>query len=84
MRGTFEIQKFYCYKHIGIYSYRREVLLALSSMEPTGLEKIEKLEQLRALEKGIKIKTRETFFETFGVDTPEDIEKVEKCLSTSL
>jgi 3-deoxy-manno-octulosonate cytidylyltransferase (CMP-KDO synthetase) len=84
MRGTFEIQKFYCYKHIGIYSYRREVLLALSSMEPTGLEKIEKLEQLRALEKGIKIKTGETFFETLGVDTPEDIEKVEKCLSTSL
>ena len=82
--STFEIRNFFCYKHIGIYSYRREVLLALSDMEPTELEKIEKLEQLRALEKGIKIKTRETFFETFGVDTPEDLEKVEKCLSTSL
>ena len=82
--GILEIHNFYCYKHIGIYSYRREVLLALSDMEPTELEKIEKLEQLRALEKGIKIKTRETFFETFGVDTPEDLEKVEKCLSTSL
>ena len=53
-------------------------------MEPTDLEKIEKLEQLRALEKGIRIKTKETFFETFGVDTPEDLRKVEKCLSTSL
>jgi 3-deoxy-manno-octulosonate cytidylyltransferase (CMP-KDO synthetase) len=82
--STFEIRNFYCYKHIGIYSYRRETLLELSGMEPTKLEETEKLEQLRALEKGIKIKTRETFFETFGVDTPEDLEKVEKCLSTSL
>src|SRR4030042_3458980 len=82
--STFEIRNFFCYKHIGIYSYRREVFLALSGMEPTELEKIEKLEQLRALEKGIKIKTRETFFETFGVYTPEDLKQVEKCLSTSL
>lgn len=82
--STFETRNFYCYKHIGIYSYRRETLLALSGMEETKLEKIEKLEQLRALEKGIKIKTKETFFETFGVDTPEDLEKVEKCLNTSL
>jgi 3-deoxy-manno-octulosonate cytidylyltransferase (CMP-KDO synthetase) len=72
------------YKHIGIYSYRREVLLSLSRMEPTKLEKIEKLEQLRALENGIKIKIKETFFETYGVDTPEDLERVEKCLSTFL
>jgi 3-deoxy-manno-octulosonate cytidylyltransferase (CMP-KDO synthetase) len=82
--GTFTIRDFHCYKHIGIYSYRRETLLRLSGMEPTDLEKIEKLEQLRALEKGIRIKTKETFFETFGVDTPEDLRKVEKCLSTSL
>lgn len=74
----------YCYKHIGIYSYRREVLLALSRMEPTELEKREKLEQLRALENRMTIKIQETFFETFGVDTPEDLERVEKCLSTSL
>jgi 3-deoxy-manno-octulosonate cytidylyltransferase (CMP-KDO synthetase) len=53
-------------------------------MEPTRIEKIEKLEQLRALENGMKIKVKETFFETHGVDTPEDIERVEKCLSTSL
>lgn len=72
------------YKHIGIYSYRREALLTLSRMEPTGLEKMEKLEQLRALEKGMKIKIKETLFETYGVDTPEDIERVEKCLNTSL
>ena len=72
------------YKHIGIYSYRREALLALSGMEPTELEKRERLEQLRALENGMMIKVKETFFETFGVDTPEDLERVEKCLNISL
>ena len=71
------------FKHIGIYSYRRDVLLALSRMKPTELEQIEKLEQLRALENGLKIKLRETLFETFGVDTPADLERVEKCLSLS-
>jgi 3-deoxy-manno-octulosonate cytidylyltransferase (CMP-KDO synthetase) len=71
------------YKHIGIYSYRKEALLAFARMKPTKLEQIEKLEQLRALENGMKIKLRETFFETYGIDTPEDLERVEKCLSTS-
>ncbi len=71
------------YKHIGIYSYRRKVLLSLAGMEQTELEKREKLEQLRALEHGIRIKLKETFFETYGVDTPEDLERVEKCLSIS-
>jgi 3-deoxy-manno-octulosonate cytidylyltransferase (CMP-KDO synthetase) len=71
------------YKHIGIYSYRREVLLSLAGLEQTELEKKEKLEQLRALEHGMRIKLKETFFETCGVDTPEDLERVEKCLSIS-
>jgi len=82
--GDSEFQTLRFYKHIGIYSYRKETLLALSRMEPSELEKIEKLEQLRALEKGIRIKTKETLFETIGVDTPEDLERVERCLSTSL
>jgi len=72
------------YKHIGIYSYRRGTLLSLAAMQPTELEKTEKLEQLRALENGIRIKVKETFFETYGVDTPEDLERVEKWLSISL
>lgn len=72
------------FKHIGIYSYRREVLLSLARMAPTALERIEKLEQLRALENGMAIKIRETFFETYGVDTPEDLERVEQWLNTSL
>jgi 3-deoxy-manno-octulosonate cytidylyltransferase (CMP-KDO synthetase) len=91
LRGIFELrtlssklQAFHCYKHIGIYSYRREALLTLSGMEQTELEKREKLEQLRALENGMKIKVKETFFETYGVDTPEDLERVGKCLNISL
>ena len=77
----FKIKNFY--KHIGIYSYRKEVLLSLSNLEQTELEKQEKLEQLRALEHGMRIKLKETSFETCGIDTPEDLERVEKCLSIS-
>jgi 3-deoxy-manno-octulosonate cytidylyltransferase (CMP-KDO synthetase) len=71
-------------KHVGIYSYRRDVLLNLTDCRPSRLEKIEKLEQLRALENDFRIKVRETFFETVGVDTPEDLERIEKCLNSYL
>ncbi len=73
----------YWYKHIGIYSYRRDVLIKLASMKPSRLEEIEKLEQLRALENGFRIKVKETKSETVGVDTPEDLERVERWLSLS-
>ena len=72
------------FKHIGIYAYRKDVLLRLSTLPSTRLEEIEKLEQLRALENGFKIKVKETGFETIGVDTPTDLERVEKCLNISL
>ena len=72
-----------CFKHVGIYSYRRDALLRISSLPPSRLEKIEKLEQLRALENGFRIKVRETSCETIGVDTPEDLERVERCLNSS-
>lgn len=78
--GDPELQTFYCYKHIGIYSYRRDVLLRLSGIKPTRLEMTEKLEQLRALEMGYKIKVRETPFDTIGVDTPEDLKRVERLI----
>ena len=71
------------YKHIGIYGYRRETLRRLSEMPQSGLERAEKLEQLRALECGMRIKVKETFFEIIGVDTPEDLERVDKWLSSS-
>ncbi|HWR90702.1 MAG TPA: 3-deoxy-manno-octulosonate cytidylyltransferase [Dissulfurispiraceae bacterium] len=71
------------YKHIGIYAYRPDVLERLSGLQPSRLERIEKLEQLRALENGLAIKVKETTYETIGVDTPEDLERVIQCLSTS-
>ncbi|MDX9715346.1 MAG: 3-deoxy-manno-octulosonate cytidylyltransferase [Dissulfurispiraceae bacterium] len=70
------------YKHIGIYSYRRDVLMKFSKMPASPLEEAEKLEQLRALENSFKIKIKETEFETVGVDTPEDLERAERCLNT--
>ena len=74
----------HCFKHIGIYSYRKDVLAQLSELPESRLENIEKLEQLRALEHGFTIKIKETVHETFGVDTPEDLERIEKCLNSSL
>ncbi len=72
------------YKHIGIYAYRKDVLLRFLRLAPAKLEEIEKLEQLRALEWGFKIKVSETPYETIGVDTATDLERVEKCLNLSL
>jgi 3-deoxy-manno-octulosonate cytidylyltransferase (CMP-KDO synthetase) len=73
----------HCFKHIGIYSYKRDALLKLAGLKPSRLEKIEKLEQLRALENGFRIKVKETSSETIGVDTPQDLERVERWLSLS-
>ena len=64
------------YKHIGIYAYRREFLLRFAVLPPTPLEKAESLEQLRALEHGYRIKVLKTDFQSIGVDTPEDLERV--------
>ncbi|MCK7489346.1 MAG: hypothetical protein MZU79_03160 [Anaerotruncus sp.] len=61
------------YKHISIYAYRPDVLERLSGLQPSRLERIEKLEQLGALENGLAIKVKETTYETIGVDTPEDL-----------
>lgn len=74
----------YYFKHIGIYAYRRNVLMRFAKLPPSRLEQIEKLEQLRALEHGFTIKVKETVFETIGVDTPKDLERVEQCLNLSL
>jgi len=63
------------YKHIGVYAFRKEALLKFSSLEMTPMEISEKLEQLRYLENGMKIKMVETDFIGFGIDTPEDLEK---------
>jgi 3-deoxy-manno-octulosonate cytidylyltransferase (CMP-KDO synthetase) len=70
------------YKHLGIYAYRRGFLLSYKSLPKTNLEKAEKLEQLRALEFGYKIKTVVTDKETIGVDTPADLMRVVQYLSS--
>ena len=68
------------YKHLGIYGYQRHFLLQFPGLEPTPLEQSEQLEQLRALEHGYRIKLLETVHDTIGVDTPEDLRRVEALL----
>lgn len=69
-------------KHIGLYAYRRDVLLALSKLKTTKLEDLEKLEQLRALENGIKIKMIKVESNSPGIDTPEDLKAAHKLLES--
>jgi len=64
------------YKHIGLYVYRRDFLLTLASLAPTPLEETEQLEQLRALEYGYPIRVVETKYDSIGVDTAEDLERI--------
>lgn len=68
-------------RHIGIYGYQKDSLIALCKMPPSKLEKKENLEQLRALENGYRIKLVETQFSTLSVDSPQDIIKVENFLN---
>ena len=68
------------YKHIGLYVYRRKFLLKYSDLPIGPLEKTESLEQLRALENGFRIRVVETDYESFGVDTPEDLERVRELI----
>jgi 3-deoxy-manno-octulosonate cytidylyltransferase (CMP-KDO synthetase) len=72
----FSLGKLLCYKHVGLYVYRREFLLQFSQMSPTYLELSEKLEQLRVLENGYRIKVVETSHESIGVDIPADLAAV--------
>lgn len=66
------------WRHIGLYVYRRECLLRLTRLTPTAMERAEALEQLRALEHGIRIRTVETMYDSVGVDTPDDLERVRR------
>ena len=63
-------------KHTGLYAYRQEFLLEFTSWPQSGLERTESLEQLRALERGVKIKVVEAALPSIGVDTAEDLERV--------
>ena len=72
------------FKHIGLYVYRRSLLLSYGGLRRGPLEEAEKLEQLRALENGIGIRVAETSYDTIGVDTPEDLEAVLKLWRSRL
>ncbi len=63
------------WRHVGLYVYRRTCLLRLAALPPTGLERSEALEQLRAVEHGIRIRVVETQFDSIGVDTPDDLDR---------
>lgn len=67
--------------HLGIYAYRPAVLQKMVSLPPSFLERAEKLEQLRALENGIAIQVIPTTLKAVGVDTPEDLKRVEQLLN---
>ena len=72
------------FKHIGLYVYRRDFLLAYSGLPVGPLERAECLEQLRALENGHSIRVVETEYESVGVDTPADLERVSQLFEVSL
>jgi 3-deoxy-manno-octulosonate cytidylyltransferase (CMP-KDO synthetase) len=69
------------WKHVGIYGYRREFVRTFASLPQTTLEVTESLEQLRALEHGYQIRTVETQYDSIGVDTPEDLDRVRQLLA---
>lgn len=71
------------FKHIGIYAFRKEMLFHFVDLPIGRLEKIEKLEQLRLLENGIRIKMVETDYQGIGIDTPEDLEKARKLFKSA-
>ena len=72
------------YKHIGLYVYRRAFLLGYWDLPVGPLESAECLEQLRALENGHRIHVAETEYDSLGVDTPEDLERVSSMFEATL
>jgi 3-deoxy-manno-octulosonate cytidylyltransferase (CMP-KDO synthetase) len=70
----------HCFIHVGLYAYRRDFLMKFTQWGPSKLEKLEALEQLRALEHGARIKVGLTNDHIFGVDTPQDLERIRKLV----
>jgi 3-deoxy-manno-octulosonate cytidylyltransferase (CMP-KDO synthetase) len=68
------------FKHIGLYGFAKHILLELALLQPSPLELAESLEQLRWLEHGYRIRVGTTTLETIGIDTPEDVERVQDFL----
>lgn len=74
----------YFWEHVGLYGFQKPFLLEIKSLAPSKLEKAERLEQLRVIENGFKIKVLETTHSTLSVDTPEDIIRVENKLKEGM
>jgi len=72
------------FKHIGLYVYRRDFLLAYPELPVGPLEAAERLEQLRALENGFSIRVVETEYESLGVDTPQDLQRVSRLFDAAI
>jgi 3-deoxy-manno-octulosonate cytidylyltransferase (CMP-KDO synthetase) len=70
--------------HVGLYGYRRDTLLRLATLPQTAMERAEALEQLRAIEHGIRIKVVKTAYASIGVDTPDDLARVRALLATTI
>ena len=75
--GSLHGHSIYAYKHMGLYGYKKEFLEEFVSSEAGELERIEKLEQLRALQSGFRIAVKITEFASVGVDIPEDLQKID-------
>ena len=73
----------HAWRHIGLYAYRRTFLRVFTSLPPSPLEQTERLEQLRALEHGIRIVVPETAHRSVGVDTPADLAEVEALVAAA-
>lgn len=74
--GQAWLQQHTYWKHIGLYAYRTDILARITQLPPSLLETAEALEQLRWLENGYRIRVVETDLESYGIDTPEDLQKV--------
>jgi len=79
-----EIKEAAYYKHIGLYGYTKDFLFTYKNLPVSNLERTEKLEQLRVLAEGFKIKVIETKFDTISVDTPEDLERLKVLLQKGI
>jgi 3-deoxy-manno-octulosonate cytidylyltransferase (CMP-KDO synthetase) len=82
--SSFDPLQPFWYKHIGLYAYRKKFLMEFGDLPESGLEKMEKLEQLRILENGFQIKVVETDQDSIGVDCKADLELIEKHLAMVL
>jgi 3-deoxy-manno-octulosonate cytidylyltransferase (CMP-KDO synthetase) len=71
------------FKQVGLYAYRREFLLQMAAWAPAPIEQAEKLEQLRALYHGVRIKAVTVSHEGFSVDTPEDLERARRRVASA-